>query len=159
MTRLQPLSLVRVTHGLRPDIRGIAAVEFALLAPILVLLVIGAADISMALFEQMVVTNAAASGAAYASQKGYNSSGIVSAVTSATSLSLVQATPAPSEYCGCPNVSSGVVNASCGSTCPSGAKTGTYGSISARATYSLMFNIPGFPTSTVLSSTVVVRLQ
>ena len=163
MTRTSKLSLILSTSRLKADRRGGAAVEFAILAPVLLLLAVGTADFSMALYQSIAVCNAAASGAAYTSNTfaadGFSSTATATAVTSATALTQITASPAPTEYCGCPGATTGVATATCGSTCTSGAVAGIYVSVTAKATYALLLKYGSFPTSLTLQSTSVVRVQ
>lgn len=140
------------------DKTGSAAVEFALIAPLLAGALVGMVDLGIGLYEKMEVANAAQAGAQYAVAKGYNSSAIETAVTSASSLSAISATPAPAESCGCSNGTS-LVAASCGSTCASGAVAGTYVTVSAQAQYSTIFSYPGLASPMTLSAQAVVRIQ
>jgi Flp pilus assembly protein TadG len=119
------------------DKRGSVAVEFALIGPALVLLVMAATDLSLAIRARAEVGSAARAGAQYAAINGYNSSAITIAVTSATSLA-VTATPAPSTYCGCATAS-GIAQQTCGTACAAGGLTGTYVSVSAAYSYTPLF--------------------
>lgn len=49
--------------GLAPGQRGIAVVEFALILPLLMLLLLGCIDISLALLDKSLITNASREGA------------------------------------------------------------------------------------------------
>src|SRR5438445_3700052 len=78
---------------------GNAAVEFGLAAPILMGLLVPAADLGIAFSEQIQVQQAAQAGAQYALLHGYDSTAISNAVTNGTTLSGVSASPAPSQSC------------------------------------------------------------
>jgi Flp pilus assembly protein TadG len=136
---------------------GTAAVEFSVAAPILVVIFIPLIDIGMAVYQQMQVQDAAQAGAQYAMAHGWNSSAIVSAVTSATPLS-VSASPSPAKSCGCP-ASSSVSAASCGSTCPDGQTAGTYVTVGAQATYVPLLPYPLMGSSVTLSAQATARIQ
>ena len=143
----------------RENNEGLSGIEFALIAPVLILAFIATADFGLAIYAKMEVENAAQAGTEYASLSStYDSSKISSAVTSATNLS-VSATPAPSRFCGCPSSSGGVTTATCGTNCASGAYAGTYVSASAQATYSTIISYPGIPSTYTFSSTSTVRIQ
>jgi Flp pilus assembly protein TadG len=137
---------------------GLSGIEFAIIAPVLILSFIATADFGLAIYAKMQVENAAQAGTEYASRNGYTSSSISSAVTSATNLSGLAASPAPTEFCGCPSTS-GVTTATCGTNCASGAFAGTYVSASAQATYSTIISYPGIPTSYTFNSTSTVRIK
>ncbi|MGH6845398.1 MAG: TadE/TadG family type IV pilus assembly protein [Methylocella sp.] len=136
--------------------RGSIAVEFALIGPALVLLLMAATDLSMAIHARAEVGNAARAGAEYAETHSFNSSSITNAVTSATSLSGVTATPTPSTFCGCATAS-GIAQQTCGTACAAGGKTGTYVSVTAQATYSPLFPTHWNPNPVNMSATVVTR--
>ena len=142
----------------RDNDEGLSGIEFAIIAPVLILSFIATADFGLAIYAKMQVENAAQAGTEYAAKNGWTSSSVTSAVTSATSLSGLSATPAPSEFCGCPSTS-GVTTATCNTNCASGAVAGTYVSASAQATYSTIISYPGIPTSYTFNSTSTVRIK
>src|SRR3954462_13076694 len=92
---------------------GIAAIEFAIMGAVLCLTVVAVGDLGMGFYSYMQVQNSAQAGAQYASVHGYNSGAISSAVTNATSVPGVSASPAPQQYCGCASGAT-VSNATCG---------------------------------------------
>jgi Flp pilus assembly protein TadG len=148
----------RLVLSARDDDHGLSGIEFALIAPVLILSFIATADFGLAIYAKMEVENAAQAGTEYAARNGYTSSSVTSAVTSATMISGLSATPAPSQFCGCPSTS-GVTTATCGTNCASGAAAGTYVSASAQATYSTIISYPGIPASYTFSSTSTVRIK
>lgn len=107
------------------------AIEFALVAPVVLFLFMAATDLAMAVRANMQLNNAARAGAEYAAMHGWDSSAITSAVTSATPLSV---TVAPSAYCGCATTSN-IAEQACGTTCASGLPAGAYVKVVASATY------------------------
>jgi Flp pilus assembly protein TadG len=148
----------RLALSVRDNEKGLSGIEFAMIAPVLILSFIATADFGLAIYAKMEVENAAQAGTEYAARNGYTSSSISSAITSATNMSGITATPAPSQFCGCPSTS-GVTTASCGTNCASGATAGTYVSASAQATYSTIISYPGVPASYTFSSTSTVRIK
>src|SRR5215831_6895991 len=88
--------LCQFALGQPPGTAGTAAVEFAILSVLLVLMMVAVIDLGMGLYRGIQVRNAAQAGAAYAMAKGYNASSITSAITNATSFSQISASPAPS---------------------------------------------------------------
>jgi Flp pilus assembly protein TadG len=139
--------------------KGASTIEFALVVTFLSPLAVGVLDFGMGMWDQMQVGNAARAGAQYAIANGWNQAAIQTAVTSATNLSSITATPAPTETCGCPNASTGVTTATCGSACAGGGTTGTYIVVNARASYSTIFTYPGISNPLTLSSTETVRIN
>jgi Flp pilus assembly protein TadG len=84
---------------------GTSAVEFALAAPVVIGLLVPVADLGMAFSQQIKVQQSAAAGAQYALFHAWNSSSaatIANVVTGASTLTSVTASPAPSQFCGCP---------------------------------------------------------
>src|SRR4051812_20060468 len=140
------------------DRGGIAAVEFAILVPVLILMAICTTDLGLAVYTNMRVENSAEAGSAYAMLHGYNSTAISGAVTSAGNLSGLTAAPAPAQFCGCPG-SSGVTSATCGSTCGNGNNAGTYVSASATYVYHTLMSYPIIPNQYTFVSNSTVRIK
>jgi Flp pilus assembly protein TadG len=141
------------------DDKGTAAIEFGLVGTTLTLLMLGLMDFGMGFWEQIQVGNAARAGAQYAIFNGWNQSGISTAVTSATSLASISASPAPSQSCGCPSASSGITSATCGTSCTGGGAAGTYVTVNAQASYTPIFPISGFSSVVTLTATATVRID
>jgi len=139
------------------DESGGGAVEVALVAPILLLLFSGAIEVGNLAWTQMEVAAAARAGASYALSRGFSSSAISSAVTSATDLT-VTVSPSPTQTYGCPNASTGITSASAGDTCSSGLTAGKYVTVGATATYTPLFHLPFLSSPVALSSTTKVRM-
>src|ERR1051326_1413992 len=91
---------------------GNAGMEFGLLAPILGAVLVPVIDIGMGFYQSMQVEDAAQAGAQYAMAHGWNGTAIQTAVTRATTLSSISASPVPTLGCGCPGNSS-VAAAAC----------------------------------------------
>lgn len=107
------------------DVTGTAAIEFAMFVPLFVILLTGVVELGFASFGAMQVYNAVEAGAIYATKNGWNSSGISSAVTGSSNTAGITASPAPTQFCGCPALT-GVVTQSCGTTCSGGYAVSTY---------------------------------
>jgi len=139
--------------------RGNAAIELSLLATPLVLMLVGMADYGAAVYRQMQVQHAAQAGAEYALKYGFSSTAIATAVTSATALAGVTATPAPAQSCGCASGTT-ITAATCGSTCPATSlAAGTYVTVSAQGSYTTIVPYPGIPNTFALSSSSTVRIK
>jgi Flp pilus assembly protein TadG len=150
----------RIRHGGLFNSRGTAAVEFALVAPILILMLVGILDFGTAYWEKTAVDDAAWAGAVYAAVNGYsgNSSGISGAMTSASGLTSITASVGSAFY-GCPT-STGITTASSSSTsCSSGGSARTYLPVTASAQYKLLLSYPGFPSTLTLTSTATARIK
>ena len=153
-----PLLPARLLRRLVANEDGVAAVEFGALIPIFALILICTADFGLGFHTKMQVQTAAQAGAAYAISRGYNGSGITSAITGATHATSIQAEPAPQQFCGCATGTSTTV-VTCGTSCPGGAPSGTYVRASARATYTTLLPYPGLPTSFDFTAQSTVRIQ
>lgn len=147
----------RSLRELRGANEGVSAIEFALVGTILAILCIGLVDVGMGIWKQMEVGNAARAGADFAATKGWYSDKIKAAVTNATSLSGVAASPAPSTFYGCPSGGS-LVAVSAGTICTDGKEAGEYAKVNAQATYTPILPYPGIPNPMTLSATSIARL-
>lgn len=155
ITNSPALRLYRCLLRATFDDRGIAAVEFGVVLPVLALMVLAVSDLGLGLSRKMQVENAVQLGSSYAVVRGFDASAISAIVTGDASIS---ASPAPALYCGCPT-GSGIAAAACGSTCGGGARAGTYVSVSAQATYNTNLNYQVVPSTYTLTAQSTVRLQ
>jgi len=144
---------------LGPADSGMSTTEFGLVVSLLASLAVGILDFGSGLVKQMEVGNAARAGADYAQANPYNSAIITSVVQNATALS-VEADPAPSQFYGCPDATSGISSVSAGTSCPAtNATAGSYVTVSAETSYSTIFTYPGIPNPLILSANATVRTQ
>jgi Flp pilus assembly protein TadG len=156
--------------------RGVAAVEFALSAPFMILFFISIADFGFVFHKEIQLSAALSAGAEYAFTQGQTETGstLTTDVTgfvnkiSAVPLSSVSASynnglSATSCYCenGAGASFSFTGPYTCGSACTdgSGSTAGKYVSISAAFTYSPMFPSDQIFYNASLSQSVLVRLQ
>lgn len=140
-----------------------AAVEFAICVPMLLALLVPACDLGMAFSQKLQVWEAAQAGAQYALANGFSGAAIQNAVTGATSLSSISATPAPAQSCGCPTGSSvAAANPAvppCTGICSNGEQSGTYVTVSATAVYYPLIPYPTLGSSVTLTAQSFVRIQ
>ncbi len=139
-------------------IQGVAAIEFAVITPTLVLALICASDLGLGIYRHMQVQNAAQFGAEYAVAHGFDASAISAAVSAASNFPSLSVSPPPSQFCGCPT-SGGVTIADCASSCPSGSSPGTYVTVSTQGTYKTILSYPSIPNSFTFSNQATVRIQ
>lgn len=153
---ISKISVTKVAARLLAHRGGASGVEFALLLPALIVLMIGAVDVGTLTFQEMEVTAAAHAGAQYALRYGWNQTAIQTAVTGATPLT-VTATPAPQLLKAC--VTGGVVTTVSGSTCSGGGSPGNYVQVNAQAAVSplIVWSAIAMPSS--LSAQAMVRIQ
>jgi TadE-like protein len=121
--------MVRTILRLR-ERRGSAAIEFALVSPIFIILLVGVVELGFAARDAMRVQDAVEAGALYAQVHGWDAPGIVAAVVNATDAKGLTATPAPLTFCGCPQAN-GISVIDCTVLCPDGSAPGEYITVSA----------------------------
>jgi Flp pilus assembly protein TadG len=123
---------------------GTAAIEFALMSPLLMILFTGVVEIGMAAFQDMQVQASAEAGALYAVTYGVaNLTSISNAVVTATGTAGITASPVPLVFCGCPTAS-GVVSqgTNCTTVCPDKTAPGEYVTVSATLTRTNLIPLP-----------------
>ena len=99
--------------------RAAAAVEFALIVPVILAALTGLAGFGLVVYQNMQLTNAAQAGAQLAVIDSSNPTAIETAVVNATSLPITSANVVITEFCECADGSA----AACGSTCPLDGRT------------------------------------
>jgi Flp pilus assembly protein TadG len=144
---------------------GASAAELALVLPVLLLLLTGIVDFGTLLFKHMQVTAAAHAGVRYAIANGFDATKISTAITNATTMSGISASPAPSESAGCISSTNTIVTVTNTTTCSGsntngGTQTGTFVFVHASAPFSPMLPVWGtFMPSTVTANAVVMISQ
>jgi len=138
--------------------RGTAAVEFAIFAPGLILMMVMTADLALGIYCKMRVQNAAQFGTEYAVVHGFDATAITNAVSSNTSVSGLSVTPPPYQFCGCA-ASSGINTTGCSSPCPDGSSAGVYVSVSTQGTYNTLIPYPLVQNSYTFATQATVRIQ
>jgi Flp pilus assembly protein TadG len=150
-------SLRRLLGG-ADDISGSSAIEFSIIAPVLIAATICTVDLGMVSYRKLQVQDAAQAGAQYAAVHGFDASSISNAITGATSYSGISASPAPTQFCGCASAT-GINVVACGSLCPGSVAAGTYVTASAQSTYATILPYPVIANSFALSAQSTVRIQ
>lgn len=138
--------------------RGNVAVEFAIVGPFFLTLVVGMVELGFASYQAMEAQDAAEAGALYAAKYGYNVNGIEAAVVNASSAPGISASPAPTLFCGCPT-GSGVTAVACGSACTGGAQPGQYVQVNASVPHQTILSYLGLPIPASFSGQSTVRIQ
>lgn len=124
--RCWPVALYRTTSG-------VAAIEFAIIAPVLLVLIVSGIELGLAIRDSLRAQAAAAEGAYYAAANGFDADKIALAVVNGTGASGLRASPAPSLFCGCPSAS-GTAVAACDATCDDGIAARKYVKVNASIT-------------------------
>jgi Flp pilus assembly protein TadG len=142
---------------------GNAAVEFGLIAPVLLGLLVPVADYGVYIYDDMQLHLAAQAGMEYAAHFGYDPTGITNAtINAATPLDLTANDVTVTQFCGCPDANYNVVvtpNCS-GNTVPrphcnndpAQPIVGVYVNVTATYQYHTLVNYPGTPPSQTISS-------
>ncbi len=152
------LKMLRGIFGFRRADSGTAAIEFGIFGSLMAMLFVVGADLGFAFYSDMQVQTSAHSGATYAILKGYDASAIKAAVTNATGASGISASPDPVEFCGCPS-DSGLSTATCGTNCADGAAAGTYVTVTATRTHTMLIPYPILSDTVTQKSVATVRIQ
>jgi Flp pilus assembly protein TadG len=137
---------------------GSSLLEFSLMLPILVFIVLGIVDLSQAITQSIVVTQAAEAGAAYGTLAGNQSnySGMqTAAVNAANGLSGFNP-PVATNWCSC---AAGGTAVSCSSSCSGSASPIMYVQVQTSATEQVLPSYPGLPASFSLNGISILRVQ
>ena len=154
---------------------GVAAIELAIIAPILLLCTLCVADLGRFALAKTWVTDAASAGAEYAAAHADDeqyaptypmgsafSAAIATVATSATPATNISVSPTPSSSYGCATAT-GVTVSTQGATCPSGTSTGgtvgEYVSVTATMPFTALFSAAGISYPSTITRTAVVRIQ
>jgi len=151
--------MVRIARRIALSRSGTAAIEFGLAIPLLLVMLMGTIELGFAIYEAMQVYDAAEAGALYAAQNGWSASGISTAVTSATSASGLTATPAPSQFWGCPDETGITTVASSSVKCTGNTSPGQYIQVNATLNHSTILPYPGPSLPTSFTAKSVIRIQ
>jgi Flp pilus assembly protein TadG len=146
----------------RLAIAGVAAIELALLSPLLAAGVLGAGELGITIFRQTQVSFAAQAGADFALAHGFDATKVSNAIVNATTYTVITATSAPSQFCGCPTAT-GVTAASgappCTATCSGGFTAGIYVTASSQAQFSPIIPNPWQSSTVTLNAKATVRIK
>ncbi len=142
----------------RRAIAGVAAIELSLVSPLLITGVLAAGELGITIYRETQVNFAAQAGINYAVAHGFDSTAVSNAIVNSTNYAAISATPAPSQFCGCATAT-GVAAASCGSTCSSGFKAGTYVQANSKAQFSPIIPNPWQKSTVTLTAQAIVRIQ
>jgi len=139
------------TSGTIKSRRGAAAVEFAIMIPVISALMVGLADFGMAMFDKMELTSAARAGAQMALLDSSSSSAIKQVVVDSTDLGISTSDVTTTETCECADGTS----VTCGATCSDSSSNQYYYAVSVSYDHTLL--ITG--TAITLTGSATVRTQ
>ena len=132
--------------------RGAAAVEFALLVPVVVAGLTGVANYGLAVFEKIELESAARAGAQMAIRDRENTSAIQQNVVDSTNLTITTSDVSVSNTCRCADIDA---TATCGTTCADGDPTQYYTTVTVSKNFTLLL----LGTIIPLSESVTVRTE
>ena len=150
--------------------RGSVLSEFAIVIPLVLLMIVGAVDFGRVWVLASASANAAQAGAQYGSQSvqlSANLDGIRDVVESDLEASaMVQSTGeegmtiddftiTPERYCEC----SGGAAIDCDDTCGGGAKPSVFVSVTVDSTFETIFDYPGIPSNIPVTRVAVMRAR
>ena len=160
--------LLRLVLG---ESRGSALVELAVVSPIFILLMVGAADLGRVEYFSIEASNSARAGVAYAAQGSTFSTNTSAIQTAAkndapnlTSVTTLTVTSNP--VCQCDNAgvfttigSTASACASAAASCSSPSRVINYVQVNSSAPVSTIFTYPGLPSSITVQGHAIMRIQ
>jgi Flp pilus assembly protein TadG len=142
---------------------GQAFVELAIVLPVAILLLVGAAEIGRLAFASIEVSNAARAGVAYGAQSHITASDIVGIQTAATqdAPNVTSMTATATQSCSCNNGTT--VNfvscAAAGTSCASPNRIIESVQVTTTAPVDTVFHLPGIPNTVTLRGQATMRVQ
>ena len=144
-----------------PNDVGQAFVELALILPVLVLLILGAAEVGRLAYASIEVSNSARAGVAYGAQNHITASdtqGIQRAATNDSTNIAGTATPSVTLSCSCSS-GTAITCANAGTQCVSPARIIEYVQVITSATVNTAFHyFPGLPATVTLHGRAIMRV-
>lgn len=138
--------------------RGMAIVEFAILVPALMMLLIGLVEMGRFAYYSIIVANAARAGAQYGAQSLATAADFngmkQAALTDGQNISGLTVPTLPSNFCQCADGSA----STCEATDCSSSHRLTYVQVDTRGTYSSLFNYPGLPSTFTVNSQAIMQV-
>ena len=143
--------------GMRGD-TGQSLVELALMFPIFILLLVGAAEFGRLAYAAIEVSNAARAGASYGSLSHITASDFtnIELVATTDAANLTGVTAVASNFCACST--GGVITCTSATSCPSPARIIVYVQVNTSASFDPLFHLPGLPTTFPLTGQAIMRV-
>jgi Flp pilus assembly protein TadG len=160
--RERMISMISNWSTIRSDF-GQAFVELALVLPIFILLLVGAAELGRIAFASIEVSNAARAGVAYGAQNHITASdlpGIRSATIQDAPNITSMAAPVVTLSCACNNGTT-TVTVSCataGTSCASPSRIVEFVQVKTSAVLNTVFHLPAIPNSITLRGKAIMRV-
>lgn len=144
---------------LRDDL-GQAFVELALVLPVFILLLVGAAELGRLAYADIEVANAARAGVAYGAQNHVTASDTTGIQTAATNDApdIIGLTAVATQTCTCTD-GTVVTCANSGTKCIAPARIIESVQVSTSAAVNTVFHFPGIPSSLTLNGQAIMRVE
>ena len=164
--RCPAIAIIKTSVASLRSTRGVAAVELALLAPILLLFLVAVIDFGLWIREQMLLTSAARAGVQFVLQDPVSNAGntaaqilrIQQAAGNASGLDVNAITVTPRQFCECPGASGTEIG--CTADCSGGAQRLKYFEVTVtESNFKTLFPYPLIPDPISLSGQSTVRLD
>ena len=149
-----------VSRGEMRDDRGQSLVELALIFPIFILLLVGAAEFGRLAYAAIEVSNAARAGASYGSLSHITASDFtnIELVATTDAANMTGVTALATNFCACST--GGTITCSTALTsCPSPARIIEYVQVNTSASFDPLFHLPGLPTTFALTGQAIMRVE
>jgi len=164
-TRILAIEAARKSHGtvtLRAGMcsdTGQSLVELALMFPIFILLLVGAAEFGRLAYAAIEVSNAARAGASYGSLSHSRAIDFanIELVATTDAANLTGVTAVASNFCACST--GGTITCTSATSCPSPARIIVYVQVNTSASFDPLFHLPGLPTTFALTGQAVMRVE
>ena len=148
----------------RKSVAGIMTVELAVVGPLLMLMMVGAADFARVFYHGITLANASGTGSFYGSQntiKAVSYDEIIDVTKDdAANLDLEGVSVTPGLYCDCPVIGPGDSPVSCDEiNCDSYGPPRVYSKVVVQQTFEALFPWPGVPNPIVLTRETYTRVQ
>jgi Flp pilus assembly protein TadG len=159
----QGLNIISRGADIRND-TGQAFIELALVLPVFILLLVGAAEFGRLAYSSIEVSNAARAGVAYAAQNHITASdlaGIRLATTQDAPNITSMATPVVTQSCSCAS-GAAVAVVSCATaatTCVSPSRIIEFVQVNTSADIDTVFHLPAIPNTVTLRGQAIMRVE
>jgi Flp pilus assembly protein TadG len=149
----------KTARNLRND-HGQAFVELALILPLFLLLLVGAAELGRLAYASIEVSNAARAGVAYGAQSHFTASNITGIQLAATqdAPDVPSLTATATISCTCTDGTT-VTCSDAGSRCISPARILEYVTVNTAAPVDTVFHLPAIPNSVTMRGQAIMRVE
>jgi len=154
------MQIASIVKGIRRNERGANVVEFAIAAPVLLMLTVGATDFARIFIEAHAIVGAANSGVVFGARRNIDSVHYTEMETRALNDSggAAGATAVGSQFCDCPQ-SPGTAVSCLDGVCAAYGKPRVYVKTVVSKEFSTLVNYPGIPYTTSIEAAGYMRVR